>query len=255
MELLNIVKMYYEEEKSITDIALHFNTYPNKVRRMLISNGYTLRSKSEAQKLALEQNKMPHPTEGKQRTKDELAAISYGVHNTYKNKSSEFKANCKKRAQQRWKQMSKKQRNEFVKKGNTAIREAAKNGSKLENFLKDFLDGNGYYAIQHMKGLVPNTNLEPDLYVESLRTIIEIDGVSHFEPIWGEEQFEKTIAADKEKNGLFLVNGYCVIRIKDIKSEATIFAHQKIADIVLCCLQEIEEKFPPANKRYFELGL
>lgn len=247
--------MYYEEYKSITDIAIHYNTYPNKIRRLLTSNGYQLRSKSEAQKLALEQNKMPHPTEGKKRTQDELAAISYGVHNTYSKQTKEFKEKCREQAQQRWSQMSKKQRAEFIKKGNNAIREAAKNGSKLENFLKSFLDTNGYYAIQHMKGLVPNTNLEPDLYVEKLHTIIEIDGLSHFEPIWGQEQFEKTVAADKEKNGLFLTQGYCVIRIKDMKSEATIFAHQKIADIVLCCLQDIEENFPPPSQRYFELGL
>ena len=54
----------------------------------------------------------------------------------------------------------------------------------------------------HKKGIVPNSNLEVDIYLPEMGAAIEIDGPSHFLPIWGEEALSKTIKSDNEKNGL-----------------------------------------------------
>ena len=54
MELEKIINMYVEDGMSTKAIAEEFGTYPNKIRRALVSSGVELRSKSAAQKKALE---------------------------------------------------------------------------------------------------------------------------------------------------------------------------------------------------------
>ena len=44
-----------------------------------------------------------------------------------------------------------------------------------------------------------NNRLEIDLYVTDLQTAIEVDGPSHFEPVWGEENLIKNQRSDKQK--------------------------------------------------------
>jgi hypothetical protein len=55
---------YDEKERSTHDIAEEHETYPNKIRRELISLGFRPRSKSEAQSAALRHGRHPHPTKG-----------------------------------------------------------------------------------------------------------------------------------------------------------------------------------------------
>ena len=49
----------YEEGRSTYQIAEHFNTYPNKIRRILTKNGVELKTRSQAQKNALKQGTIP----------------------------------------------------------------------------------------------------------------------------------------------------------------------------------------------------
>ena len=60
----------YEEGRSTYQIAEHFNTYPNKIRRILTKNGVELKTRSQAQKNALKRGRATHPTSGKKRTKE-----------------------------------------------------------------------------------------------------------------------------------------------------------------------------------------
>ena len=42
----NVIRLYNEENKSTYQIAKQLETYPNKIRRTLIKNGYQLKDKS-----------------------------------------------------------------------------------------------------------------------------------------------------------------------------------------------------------------
>jgi DNA-directed RNA polymerase specialized sigma subunit len=48
-----IIDLYTKDQKSTYEIAEILNTYPNKVRRILVKNGVELKSKSEAQRNAI----------------------------------------------------------------------------------------------------------------------------------------------------------------------------------------------------------
>ena len=55
----------YNEGQSPYQIAKHYETYPNRIRRMLEKANIAMRGKSEAQKLALKSGVSNHPTEGR----------------------------------------------------------------------------------------------------------------------------------------------------------------------------------------------
>ena len=63
-----LIDAYVSENKSTYQIAEELRTYPNKVRRALKFLGVNLKSKGEAQSVALKQGRHKHPTKGKQRT-------------------------------------------------------------------------------------------------------------------------------------------------------------------------------------------
>ena len=71
-----IIEMYNDQNKSTYEIAKQLDTYPNKIRRTLIKNGYQLKDKSEAQKTALAEGRSSHPTKGRKRSNKERIKIN-----------------------------------------------------------------------------------------------------------------------------------------------------------------------------------
>jgi len=63
-----LYQLYIEKKMSFGEIALKYDTYPNKIRRDAIKFNIPIRTKSEAQKNVLSEGKAVHPTMGKSRT-------------------------------------------------------------------------------------------------------------------------------------------------------------------------------------------
>jgi len=125
----------------------------------------------------------------------------------------------------------------------------------MEKFLLEELTDRGYRVEFHKKNLIPNENLEIDLYIPSLKTIIEIDGPSHFLPIWGEEKLQKQIKADDQKTGLILSKGFAIIRVKNMLDFVSLASKEKMVVSVTEQLQNIDKKFPAKSKRFIEIEL
>lgn len=228
-----ILKSYFEDKKSLPEIAQELETYPNKIRRIILKNNKKLRSKSEAQKMVLKSGKAEHPTKGKEASESTKIKISNATAKTWREMSEIDKDKLKAKLSDAWNNRDKEEIKEMHKKAAAAISEAGRKGSKLENFLIDNLPKRGYTVIAHKKGLVKNSNLEPDILVPSLKVLIEIDGPSHFLPVFGEEKLKKTMASDAEKNALFLQEGYCILRVKHIcKTLSSYKKRQALEDIV-----------------------
>ena len=249
-----IIEMYNDQSKSTYEIAKSLDTYPNKVRRTLIKHGYKLKNKSEAQKNALQTGRCAHPTEGKTRTEEEKLNISEGMSNHWENMSESERQGRVDQAKERWQNMGAAQKNRMCKLATDAIRKAGKEGSKLEKFVANKLNTNGYTVDFHNKNLIPNEKLEIDLYIPSLKTIIEIDGPSHFLPIWGEEKLQKQIKADLKKSGRILSRGFIIIRVKAI-ANASLKKKENLVFNIVNTLKNIEKKFPPKTKRFIEIEL
>lgn len=256
METLDkrIIKMYNEDNKSTYEIAESLGTYPNKIRRTLNKHGIPLKNKSSAQKNALETGRSPHPTEGKKRSLNEKVRISDGLMKYWEEMSKEDKKKRVEQAKKRWNNMSNKQKENMRAKGIEAIQKSAKEGSKLERFILKRLSDLGYETRFHEKNLIPSENLEIDLYIPELKTIIEVDGPSHFLPIWGEERLQKQINADLRKSGSILSRGYIIIRIKTLGFES-VKRKEDIIEKIANHLKNIEKKFPNRSKRFIEVEL
>ena len=52
------------------------------------------------------------------------------------------------------------------------------------------------------------------MYLPVLRVAIEVDGPTHFLPIWGEEKLQKRQEIDRKKTGLILQDGITLVRMK-----------------------------------------
>lgn len=248
-----IVDMYVNQNKSTYEIAEEMHTYPNKIRRVLIKNGVNLKNKSEAQKNAIENGVAKHPTLGKQRTHEEKIKISSGL-KTYWENMDDAQYDLKvKQAQKRWNDMPESTKQKMLESAIKCIQIAGKEGSKLEKFIYDALEADGYKVEYHKKYLIQNENLEIDMYIPSIKTIIEVDGPSHFLPIWGDEKLQKQIKADFHKTGLILSKGMVIIRIKHLADSLCLADKEKLRVDILKCLDTIKKKFPKESERYIEI--
>lgn len=246
-----IIKMYNEENKSTYEIAEALDTYPNKIRRTLKKHGVDMRTKSSAQQNALKSGRSPHPTEGKHRSLEEKVKISGTLENYWSEMQAEEKKRRSLQAKARWDAMSDKQKEEMSRKRLEAVKKSAKEGSKLEKFVLSRLLKMGHKVRFHEK-IIPSENLEIDLYLPELKTIIEIDGPSHFLPIWGEEKLQKQINADLRKSGVLLSKGYVIIRVKATGSES-VKKKEDIIHEIAQYITKIEKKFPSRSKRFIEV--
>lgn len=236
-----IRRLYVDELWSTHMIAEKLNTNAVNISRCLTALGIKPRSRSAAIKNALDSGRLVHPTEGKTRSEETREKMSKGISKAWYDMSAEKKEKVSKDARKRWDKMSKADKDELNHKAHIAIAEAAKNGSKLEKFIALELTKAGYDCFPHKK-ILENLALEVDLCLPGHMVAIELDGPSHFQPIWGEEAFIKTQNADKEKNGLLNFHGYKVIRLIYTQKHVSTFYKNQALQEILNTLAGIEDK-------------
>ena len=95
--------------------------------------------------------------------------------------------------------------------------------------------------------------LQIDLFLPQLNVAIEVDGPSHFEPVWGEDVLRKNQKRDAEKTGLLLERGCCIIRVRQKQALSKKYKRDVLRQ-VLQTVDAINGKFPPRGKRHIILG-
>jgi very-short-patch-repair endonuclease len=212
-------------------------------------------NKSEAQANALKNGRAKIPTVGKSRTREEKLKISKSLQNRWANLNQEEYDKCVAAAKERWANIPLAKKEEMSSAAIEAIRKAGKEGSKLEKFLSNEFKKFGHKVEIHKKNLLVNENLEIDMYFPELKAIIEIDGPSHFLPIWGEEKLQKQIKADQNKTGLILSKGFIIIRVKNLSDSLSLAKQEEIKNRILLILDSIKDKYPEKSKRYIEIEI
>ena len=248
-----IIDQYVNQKKSTYEIAQDIGTYPNKIRRTLNTLGVDLRDRRSAQTVAIETGRHEHPTRGKKRTEAEKIAISNGMSHFWDNMEETERERRSKISKEQWASMSEEDKANLRRLAAEAVRKASKEGSKIEKFICEGLTGAGYDVIFHKKGLIPNENMEVDLFVPGIKAAIEIDGPAHFLPIWGEESLQKHIRADAQKAGMLINRGYVVLRVKNLIKNISQKRMRDILNQVIGELSKIENKFPSQSKRLIEI--
>jgi very-short-patch-repair endonuclease len=245
-----IRKMYTEEKRSFADIANELDTYPNKIRRDAINFNIPIRDKSQAQSNALKAGRHKHPTKGKNRPEDIKDKIGFGVLKSWENLDDQQLKKRQTKSLERWNKLDDNTKKNLVKKANDAVRDASKKGSKLEKFLLAKLVESGYKVDFHKEQTLSNTKLQIDLFLPKINTAIEVDGPSHFLPVWGQDTLNKNKKYDNKKQGLILGKGCVLIRIKqtrDFSKARSILIYNQLLQI----LNTIQQNFPEPDARTF----
>ena len=99
-------KQYWTLERSVGDIAVELNTYPNKVRRALKKHGIKLRDRGTAQSVALKTGRSSHPTKDKGHSEESKVKISESVAQNWENLSDEELESRRETARKQWKNMT-----------------------------------------------------------------------------------------------------------------------------------------------------
>ncbi len=250
-ELLN--NLYIKQKHSFKQIADMVGSYANKIRRDAIKFQIPIRDKSEAQKNAIKTGNTQHPTKGKKRPESTKQKIGLSVLENWESMSEDEIKKRKVKAKKQWNSMDEQDKQNMLEKANKAVRESSKTGSKLENFLLEGLLKNNIKVDFHKEHNLINTKLQIDLFLPELNVAIEVDGPSHFLPVWGEDALERNIKYDNKKNGLLLGKGCVIIRVRQSRD----FSPSRgriILDKLLSHINNIKTKYPETNHRIIEIG-
>lgn len=240
---------YVNNKKSFADIAEEYQTYANRVRRDAAKFNIPIRDKSEAQKNALNTGKHKHPTKGTKRSEDTKEKIGMSVMGSWENMSQSELKRRSELAKINWEKLSDDVKKHRLQEANLAVRESSKHGSKLEKFLLKELIESGYKVEFHKEQILSNTKLQIDLFMTELNIAIEVDGPSHFEPVWGEEVLRKNRKYDNTKTGLIIGRKMNLIRIKQEKD----FSKSR-ARVIMDRLKEAIMSIQNDGKNYIEIG-
>jgi very-short-patch-repair endonuclease len=254
LDINKIIKAY-QDGQSIRELAEAYDTYPNKISRILKNAGLILRTKKEAGKMAVENGKIKPPMLGKKRSQAEKDNISSKRSKRWKEMSEDEVEAFKKGARERWDAHSVEERLSMQQKAGQALRRASTEGSKAEKFVYEGLTRSGYDVIMHKTGLIAGEKYEIDLFLPNLNVAIEIDGPQHFFPIYGEVSLNRTIKYDSIKNGFLLSKGICVIRVKYMLKYSSLNQNRKLLQLIKSELQRIELNFPAEGYRLIEVEI
>jgi len=230
-----IEKLYVSKGLSFAAIAEQLNTYANKIRRDAVKYSIPIRNKSQAQSNALEKGHHKHPTKGQKRTEEVKNKIGNSVMKSWEKMDKSELSDRKKKSKLLWNKLSEDEKQNRLTLANQAVRHASKTGSKLEHFLLEQLVGDGYKVDFHKEQLLSNTRLQIDLFLPTMNIAIEVDGPSHFLPVWGEDTLAKNKKYDQNKTGLILGRGLKLIRIKqthDFSKSRALILYQNLLKAV-----------------------
>jgi very-short-patch-repair endonuclease len=248
-----IKNMYINEKQSFAQIAKKLDTYANKIRRDAVKFKIQIRNKSEAQKNVLDTGLAKHPTKGKKRPEETKAKIGLSVMKQWESLSENELKQRKLKAKEQWDNMDDDHKKNMLRLANEAVRETSKTGSKLEKFILSGLLRHSYKTEFHKEQSLLNTKLQIDIFLPELNTAIEVDGPSHFLPVWGEDSLAKNVKYDNKKTGLLLGKGCVILRIKQTKDFSESRGREILSQI-LSILDRIKNKYPEPEHRTIEIG-
>jgi very-short-patch-repair endonuclease len=230
-----LVDLYSTQGKSFADIASLYDTYANRIRRDAKKYNIKIRDKSEAQKNALQTGKHSHPTKGKERSESTKQKIGLSVLTAWENLDTLEIEKRKLKAKTNWENMDDDTKQNMLKSANSAVRVSSKVGSKLEKYLHKRLLSDGYKVEFHKEQTLVNTRLQIDLFLPTINLAIEVDGPSHFAPVWGQDSLNKNQSYDSKKEGLILGKGWNLIRViqtKDYSDSRSLLIYNQLIDTI-----------------------
>ena len=232
---------YVDNQRSFPDIANEVGTYGKKLSRFAKKHGFKIRSASDAQKLALSSGRGKHPTQGRERTFEEKSKISKTQIGNWENLSEEDKEKIRQQAIDHLESMTEEDRKIAAERAREGILKAAKQGSKLEKFLKKELTKLGYVVEYHRTDLIPTkTRVEVDLFIPTHSLCIEIDGVFHTQQVFNDYLMGHIQFADTKKSAAITGAGYYLARMIIMSKLKSFDSMKRLLDKVVDAIKMVE---------------
>jgi very-short-patch-repair endonuclease len=237
------VQQYVDEKRSFHSIGRELGKNPKTIRDAVIKAGCQPRSKSQAQKLHVAKHGPPIQ---RPRTDEEKRRISDGharrITSMSHDEIERWKSNLRQRATAQWAGLDKDAKELLM----APMREGAKaqvgRGSKGENKIGDLLREHGYNIERRSRAF--SRPFEIDILLIKERVAIEVDGPTHFDPIYGTDHLARTTARDGIKNAFLTQLGVHVIRVQDRTTSYSLSACVRATNEILEILKSIDGVSP-----------
>ena len=192
---------------------------------------------------------------GRPRSQEEKIKIGKTVSTKWKASSDERKELHSKRAKDNWEKLTAEEKADFRSKSAKAVRATRSYGSKLERYILGKLRKDGWKIHFHTNHFLPTGKLEMDIFVEDIKTLVEIDGISHYEPIHGQDSLDRAKYNDNLKNAMATQNGYNVIRVRCTPKKVTLTFCLETYNKLATILNTLKENpFLPIEKRLIHVN-
>lgn len=212
-----IRELYHDKGLSMRAISKELEVPLATLSRFMKKYGISSRSKAQAQKNFLRENN--HQMSGHKHSSDTKEKISKGLGEFWDGLTDEQTEEIKHKMGSAWKKkwasMNDNQRRSTMENLSNKAKEAAGQGSKLERFIAGELKNRGYTVEERSVNYTAGKSFEVDIALPKERIAIEVDGPTHFIPVYGEEHLEQQQDRDARKDENILSTGYSVLRIRD----------------------------------------
>ena len=133
-----------------------------------------------------------------------------------------------------WAEKSEEERAEILTELQLANRAKMQSGegSNFKNFVAEQLMERGYTVEQRTKTWTPGQQFHVDIALPNEKLIIEVDGPTHWAPIYGEEELQKVIVKDAKKDAALIANGWVVLRVQDSSGSTTRARFKRVLDVL-----------------------
>jgi very-short-patch-repair endonuclease len=237
-------ELYLDQGMSMRGVAKKVGVPLATLSRFMKKNGIFARSKGEAQKNFLKEN--DHQMKGHKHSDETRKRISSSLGEFWDGLTDEERTEVKRKIgaawQRKWAGMSDQDRRSMMETLSAKSREAQGNGSRLERFIAEELRKRSYLVEERSTNYTGGKDFETDLALPKELIAIEVDGPTHFLPIYGEEHLAQQKERDARKDDMINSIGYSVLRIQDNNGPLS----QLRVDRIEQAIKEIKEYGEPS---------
>ena len=210
-------ELYLEQGLSMRVVAKKVGVPLATLSRFMKRTGISARSKGEAQKNYLKEH--DHQMKGRKHSDETKKKISHSLGDFWDSLDDEQREEVKRKIgsawQRKWAGMSDQERKLMMEGLATKAKEAQGNGSRLERFIAEELRKRGYTVEERSTNYTSGKDFEVDLALPKERIAIEVDGPTHFLPIYGDDHLAQQQERDSRKDDQVNAVGYNMLRVRD----------------------------------------
>jgi len=244
-------KLYFEDEKSLQEIATELDSYAMTVKRAMLSHGFTLRTKSEAQRLALANGKSSNPVKGP-RTKSEKKSISKGVRKKWESGGYD-KKKYEEEGKKRYNDLAKEEKEKFNRDGVEGLRKLSRRGSSFKKIICERIKKKYKEAAINEEVYINGYLVKPSIWMPKENLAISVLTAHDIHPIFGDESLQKKYKKINEAKKAVLSNNGTMIWIRNERRETSRAVVDEAIKSIISLIEHLLNNPKPIGDRFVQL--